>query len=99
MHDLSYFRREFDRIAERLATRSNPPNLDEFRDLDRERRAAITQVEQLKARRNAETQEIGKLKREGADTTARQQQVRAIGDEIEGLDKQVSALDERFREL
>jgi seryl-tRNA synthetase len=99
MHDLSYFRREFDRIAERLATRSNPPNLEEFRALDGERRAAISQVEQLKARRNAETNEIGKLKREGADTSERQQQVRAIGDEIEGLDKQVNALDERFRDL
>jgi seryl-tRNA synthetase len=99
MHDLSYFRREFDRIAERLATRSNPPNLEEFRALDAERRAAISEVEQLKARRNAETQEIGKLKREGADTSERQKQVRAIGDEIEGLDKKVNALDERFREL
>jgi seryl-tRNA synthetase len=99
MHDLSYFRRDFDRIAERLATRSNPPNLEEFRALDAERRAAISEVEQLKARRNAETQEIGKLKREGADTSERQKQVRAIGDEIEGLDKKVNALDERFREL
>jgi seryl-tRNA synthetase len=99
MHDLSYFRREFDRIAERLATRSNPPNLEEFRALDAERRAAISEVEQLKARRNAETQEIGKLKREGADTSERQKQVRAIGDEIEGLDKKVNAVDERFREL
>ena len=40
MHDLSYFRNNFDRIAERLAARSNPPNLERFRELDRERRAA-----------------------------------------------------------
>jgi len=99
MHDFSYFRREFDRIAERLATRSNPPNLDEFRALDAERRAAITQVEQLKARKNDESNAIGKLKREGADTSERQKQVRAIADEIEGLDKKVNAVDERFREL
>ena len=99
MHDLSYFRNHFDRIAERLATRSNAPNLDQFRDLDRERRAAIVEAEQLKARRNAETQEIGKLKREGADTSERQKQVRAIGEEIAGLDKRVDEVDERFREL
>ena len=41
MHDLSYFRANFDRIAERLATRSNPPDLDQFRELDRRRRTAI----------------------------------------------------------
>jgi seryl-tRNA synthetase len=99
MHDLNSFRKDFDRIAERLATRSNPPNLDRFRELDGQRRGAIAQVEQLKARRNAETQEIGKLKREGADTTERQQAVRAIGEEIAGLDKQVEALEEEFREM
>src|SRR6185295_5295025 len=99
MHDLSFFRNNFDRIAERLSARSNVPNLDQFRELDRQRRAAISQAEQLKARRNAETQEIAKLKREGADTTERQKQVRTIGDEIAGLDEQVKKLDEEFREL
>ena len=99
MHDLSSFRNNFDRIAERLSARSNPPNLDRFRELDRERRAAISRAEQLKARRNAETQEIARLKREGADTTERQKEMRAIGDEVARLDEQVKALDEQFREL
>src|SRR6185369_11841958 len=97
--DLSSFRNNFDRIAERLSARSNPPNLDRFRELDRERRAAISRAEQLKARRNAETQEIARLKREGADTTERQKEMRAIGDEVARLDEQVKALDEQFREL
>jgi len=99
MHDLSYFRSHFDAVAERLGARSNPPNLEQFRDLDRERRSAISQVEQLKARRNSETQEIGKLKREGADTMERQKAVRAIGEEIAGLDERVNALDAQFRDL
>ena len=99
MHDLSHFRSHFDAIAARLATRSNPPNLDQFRELDRERRSAITEAEQLKAQRNSESKEIARLKREGADTGERQQQVRAIGDRIATLDKQVEAVDERFREL
>jgi seryl-tRNA synthetase len=99
MHDLSHFRTNFDRIAERLAARSNPPNLERFRELDRERRAAISQTEQLKARRNAETQEIARLKREGADTSERQKEMRVIGDEVSRLDEQVKALDEQFREL
>jgi seryl-tRNA synthetase len=99
MHDLSYFRNNFDRIAERLSSRSNVPNLDQFRDLDRQRRAAISQTEQLKARRNSESQEIARLKKEGADTAERQKQMRAIGEEIAGLDEQVKTLDDQFREL
>jgi seryl-tRNA synthetase len=99
MHDLAYFRANFDRIAERLQTRGNVPNLDSFRELDQRRRAAIAESEQLKARRNAESAEIAKLRREGADTTERQQQVRAIGERIAALDEQVKSADESFREL
>ena len=99
MHDLAYFRSHFDEVAERLATRSNPPYLDQFRELDSRRRAAISQTEQLKARKNAESTEIGRLRQQGADTSIRQQQVRAIGEEIAALDEQLKGLDEQFREL
>jgi seryl-tRNA synthetase len=99
MHDLAFFRANFDRIAERLATRGNAPNLDQFRELDQERRTAISKTEQLKARRNAESQEIAKLRREGADTAERQLQVRAIGEEISSLDERVKTLEESFRDL
>ena len=33
MHDLSFFRNNFDGIAERLSARSNAPNLEQFRAL------------------------------------------------------------------
>ena len=99
MHDLSYFRGNFDRIAQRLATRGDVSRLDRFRELDQKRRAAISQSERLKARRNAESAEIAQLRREGADTTERQAQMRAIGGEISSLDEQVKTLDEEFREL
>jgi len=99
MHDLSFFRSNFDWIAQRLATRGGVSSLDRFRELDQKRRAAISQSEQLKARRNAESAEIAKLRREGMDTTQRQAQMRAIGGEISSLDEQVKTLDEEFREL
>jgi seryl-tRNA synthetase len=99
MHDLGYFRANFDTVAQRLATRGNALNLDQFRDLDVRRRAAITQSEQLKARRNEESSKIAELKRSGADTTEQQKQVRAIGEQIAAFDEQVKALDEEFRQL
>src|ERR1022692_578140 len=99
MYDLAWFRANFDRIAPRLQTRSNPPNLDGYRELDKRRRAAIAESEQLKARRNAETVEIGKLRREGVDTAERQQQVRAIGERIAVLEAEGKAAEESFREM
>src|SRR5579863_3861157 len=99
MHDLSYFRSNFDRIAAQLASRSNVPNLDRFRELDRKRRAAITETEQLKARVNEASAQIGKLRQEKQDTSAQQEEVRALKAEIAALDEQVKALDGEFREL
>jgi seryl-tRNA synthetase len=99
MHDLSFFRNNFESVAGRLAARGPIPSLDRFSELDHRRRAAISQSEQLKARVNAESAEIGKLRRQGQDTGARQEQVRSMKEEIAGLDEQGKALDEEFREL
>jgi seryl-tRNA synthetase len=99
VYDLAYFRANLDQIAERLATRGNALNLDQLRELDTRRRAAISQAEELKRRRNEETTQIARLRREGVDTAGQQKQVRALGEEIGALDTQVSALDEQFREL
>jgi seryl-tRNA synthetase len=99
MHDLAYFRSHFEEIAARLATRSNPPSLDTFRELDLRRRSAITQAEKLKARANEQGTAIGKLRREGADTAELQEQVRVLKGEIAALDKQVEAVDAEFQDL
>src|SRR5437588_8535019 len=99
MHDLGFFRTNFEKIAERLATRGAVTGLDQFRELDQRRRAAITEAEELKARRNTESAEIAASRKAGTDTTARQQQVREIGSRIASLDEQIKALDEQFREL
>jgi len=97
MHDLPFFRNHFDSIVERLATRGPVSGLDQFRALDRKRRAAISETEQLKAAVNVESAEIGKLRKQGKDTAARQEQVRRMKEQIAGFDEQVKALDEEFR--
>ncbi len=98
MHDLANFRANLDAIAARLSDRGFTLNVAEFREIDARRRAALTEAEQLKAQRNAESQEIGKLKKAGQDTAGLQAKVRAMGERISQLDEQVKALDDEFRE-
>jgi seryl-tRNA synthetase len=99
VHDLSQFRAHLDTIAQKLATRGFTLDVAEFRALDSERRAAVTESEQLKAQRNAESMEISKLKKQGADTAEQQLEVRTIGDRISALDEKVKTLDESFRTM
>ncbi|MEN6602271.1 MAG: serine--tRNA ligase [Bryobacteraceae bacterium] len=97
MHDLSTFRNHLDEFAARLATRGFTLDLNDFRELDSRRRVAVTETEQLRALRNSESAEISKLRKQGVDTSERQQKVREIGDRISALDEQLKALDDEFR--
>jgi seryl-tRNA synthetase len=99
MHDLAFFRTNLDAIAQRLATRGFQLDVEQFRSLDAERRSALTEAEQLKAQKNARSAEVGKLRKEGQDTSAIQQEVRQISDSIAVLDEKAKAADVFFRDL
>jgi seryl-tRNA synthetase len=99
MHDLNFFRNNLDAIVERLSTRGFEFDVANFRALDSERRAALTETEQLKAQRNSESLEISKLRKQGVDTSQQQQKVRATGERIAVFDEQVKKLDESFQSI
>jgi seryl-tRNA synthetase len=99
MHDLNFFRNNLESVSDRLAARGFQVDAAAFQELDWKRRAALTESEQLKQVRNAASIEISKLRKEGVDTTDRQQQVRAIGENISALDAEAAKLDDEFRDL
>src|SRR5580704_11064398 len=99
MHDLNFFRTHLDEMRRRLATRGFTLDIDAFQDLDKRRRQCVTESEQLKAARNQATAEIGKLRKEGVDTTEKQQAVRAMGERMAELDQQAAKLDDEFRDV
>ncbi len=98
MHDLASFRANLDAVAARLADRGYKLDVEEFRQIDAQRRAALTESEQLKAQRNSESMEIGKLKKAGQDTSELQAKVRAMGERSAQLEEQVKTIDEDFRQ-
>src|SRR2546426_12583319 len=99
MHDLGTFRANLDAIAERLSARGLVLPLDEFRELDRIRRAAITESEQLKAEQNTLSREIGVLKKQGANADDLQVRSGRMRDRISELATNVDDADARFREM
>jgi seryl-tRNA synthetase len=99
MYDFNYFRNNLDQIRERLSTRGFSLDSETFQKLDQQRRQFLTESEQLKATRNQAAMEIGKLRREGADTTERQAAVRALDTRSAELDADVAKLDTEFRDF
>ncbi len=99
MHDLTAFRTNLDVFAEKLATRGFVLDVARFKELDAQRRSAVTESEGLKAQRNLASQQIAKLRKDGVDTSSQQADVRRIGETIASLEESVKSLDDGFREM
>ena len=99
MLDLSFLRNNLEAVEKRLAQRGGASGLDRFREVDRERRAAITEVERLKAQRNAGSEEIARARKEGRDTAEPQARMRRLGDEIKALEEKAKQCDAALEEI
>jgi seryl-tRNA synthetase len=99
VYDLAFFRQNLDAIAARLADRGFVLDVETFRKLDAERRAALTESEQLSAQRRSESQEIGKLLKAGENAAERQQKVREMADRAAALEERAREVDENYRQL
>ncbi|HSC63627.1 MAG TPA: serine--tRNA ligase [Caldimonas sp.] len=95
MLDISLLRKDLAQVVARLETRKSPqPFLDvaRFSALESERKTLQTRTEELQARRNALSREIGKLKGQGADASAPMADVVAIGVEQERSAERLAAI-------
>jgi len=99
MHDLNYFRNHLDAVLDRLATRGFSIDRGQFRQLDHDRRAAMTESQTLAAQINAESKEIGKLRQAGADTAPQQEKVKQLKQRVAELEISVQALDDQFQKI
>jgi seryl-tRNA synthetase len=99
MHDIAFFRSNLEEIRKRLAARGYELDVQGYQELDQKRRQLVTESERLKADRNKATAEIAQLRKQGADTTDRQQQVRSMAELSAQLDQQVAEVDNQFRDF
>jgi len=101
MLDLAFVRNNLALVQEKLRSRNADAAalLANFEPLDAERRSAITELEQLKAQRNALSTQFGKLKREGADTTALSDEISQVKSRIDALEATTVRADQALRDL
>ena len=75
--------------------------VDQLLEVDEKRRSAITEMQELQARQNDISSEIGELKREGKDEEAQKriEKTSRLKDEIDTLRDEVEAAETKQREL
>ncbi len=102
MLDLRRFRHAADELKAALARRGDeslPGMVDEVRALDEKRRAALGEVNDLKAERNESSKRIGELKRSGENADDLIVAMRGVGDRIAVLDEEARACEGRIDEI
>ena len=99
MLDIKWIREEPEAVRAGLERRHATVAIDAVLALDERRRAAITQVDQLKQERNDVSRNIGELKKAGQDTAEIQAHTRALGEQIAALDAEVRQIEEEQRAM
>ncbi len=103
MHDLRVFREHVDALRDGMRRRDKldqyGASIDEGVTLDARRRSVIQAVEEKKAARNQNSQEVARRKKAGEDATSLIASGRALGDEISVLESELQAAESRLTEL
>jgi seryl-tRNA synthetase len=99
MLDIQLLRKDLDGVAKRLADRGYTLDVTAFSALEAERRAIQTRTEELQARRNTLSKQIGAMKGRGEDTSAVMAEVGGIGDEMKASAASLEAIQARLSDL
>ncbi|MES2757115.1 MAG: serine--tRNA ligase [Pseudomonadota bacterium] len=90
MIDIQLLRKDIDNVAARLASRKFVLDVAAFNALEAERKAIQTRTEELQAKRNALSKQIGMLKGKGEDTAGVMAEVAGLGDELKANETSLS---------
>lgn len=99
MLDIKLVRNEPEKVRAGMAKRGVEIPLDQFLNLDEERRRKLAEVEQLKNKRNTVSKEVGRLKAQGQDATELIQEMQDVGRKIQELDQGIRVIEEQLNQI
>ncbi len=92
MLDIKELRANPEGLEARLKTKDPLIRIEPLMDLDNRLRSLLTLAEELKAKRNLLSKEIGEKKRKGTTADQEMEAVQGLGDEISALDQEIREL-------
>ena len=102
MLDINLLRKDLPAVVARLEARQSPQtflDVARFSALESERKTIQMRTEELQARRNALSRQIGQLKGKGGDATALLNEVAGIGDDLKASAQRLDALQAELNTL
>jgi seryl-tRNA synthetase len=99
MLDIQQLRNDLDNVVVRLAARKFAFPAAEFTALEAQRKTIQTQTENLQAKRNTASKQIGIAKSKGEDASAILAEVAGLGDELKAAEAQLSEIQASMQAL
>jgi len=99
MLDIQSLRNDLDAVAARLASRGYTLDTAAFAEMEADRKALQTRMQELQSRRNASSKQIGEAKRKGEDVSAIMAEVANLGDELKAAEAAFEAVQAKLDAL
>lgn len=99
MLDARFVVENVERVQENLRRRHSDLDISPIVELSERRKSLLQQGEQLKADRNRQSGEIGKLRAQKQDTASLQEAVRQMGDDIKAVDVTLAEIEAQINAL
>ncbi|BBI98673.1 serine--tRNA ligase [Ferrigenium kumadai] len=96
MLDIQVLRNDLAGVAARLETRGFVLDTARFEQLEGERKTIQTRTQELQAKRNATSKQIGAAKAKGEDVSAIMAEVATLGDELKQLETHLAEIQQAF---
>ncbi|WP_018986539.1 serine--tRNA ligase [Methylophilus methylotrophus] len=99
MLDIQQLRNDLDNVVARLAARKFAFPAEEFKALEAQRKTIQTNTENLQAKRNSASKQIGIAKSKGEDASAILAEVAGLGDELKAAEAQLNDIQANMQAL
>jgi seryl-tRNA synthetase len=96
MLDIQLLRNDLDNIANRLSSRGFALDVLRFKELEAERKDIQTRTQELQAKRNATSKQIGAAKAKGEDVSSIMAEVANLGDELKQLETKLEQVQQEL---
>ncbi len=98
MLDIKFVRNNPELVAKSIESRGAAQDLDDFLNMEQQRRELTQRVQEFKTRRNQASQEVALAKREGRDPAQAMEGLSELSEKIKELDGELKGLDRQVNE-
>ena len=99
MLDLKFIRENPELVKKGIENKNEKNRVDEILELDEKRRDLILKTDELKAKRNQVSQQVGQIKKAGQDASGIIAEMKTVSDEITMLDSQLKKVEVSLDEI